>query len=142
MSKMAGGWWIFQECGWPSWLCLLLAALAFTLVVIAFGAALLGARTSLLLAWLALGFSLSPLGMGAAGVEVGRARVDRALSGPFVDTSQSERIRAEGYREAGSCVAVGGAFSALPLLLAAATLATAYALRRKPPVQAPSGRAG
>lgn len=129
---MARVWWAFQECGWPSWLSLLLATLAFAAVVAAFGAALLRTRASVLLAWLALAFALSPLGVGAAGVEIGRAKVDQVLSLPFTDASQRERIREEGHREAGSCLAVGGMFSVPPLLLAAVALATAYALRRKP----------
>ncbi|HET7539622.1 MAG TPA: hypothetical protein VFK05_07115 [Polyangiaceae bacterium] len=128
---MAKAWWAFQECGWPSWLCLLLTLLGFALAVAVFGAALLRARTSVLLGWMALGFALSPLAAGALGQESGRAKVDGVLSAPSIDATQRERIRLEGYREAQSCVAVGGALSTPPLLLAAAALVTAYALRRK-----------
>jgi hypothetical protein len=128
---MAGVWQLFQECGWPSWLSLLLGLLAFALSVTAFGVALSRSRVRVLLSWLALSVALLPFGVGAGGMELGRARVDRVLTLPFTDASQRERIRDEGYREAASCVAVGGAFSAPALFLALTALATAYALRRK-----------
>lgn len=69
--------------------------------------------------------------MGAVGMQLGRAKVDRVLSLPFTDASQRERIRELGYREAASCVAVGGGFSAAPLLFALSALLAAYALHRE-----------
>jgi hypothetical protein len=89
-------------------------------------------RARVLIAWLSLSVALLPLGVGAVGVQLGRSRVDQALRTPFVDTSQRERIREEGYREARSCVAVGGAFSAPPLLLSLLALALAHSLLRAP----------
>jgi hypothetical protein len=44
------------------------------------------------------------------------------IAGGFVDPSQLNGIREEGYRYAGSCVTVGVASTALPLLLAAISL--------------------
>jgi len=129
---MAGVWELYQECGWPSWLSLLAGLLAFALSVAAFGVALFRARARRALSWLALSVALLPFGVGALGMELGRARVDRMLSLPSaIDISQSERIREQGYQEAESCVAVGGALSAPPLLLALSALAMAYALRRQ-----------
>jgi hypothetical protein len=64
-------------------------------------------------------------------MQFGRAKVDRVLSLPFTDVSQRELLRELGYREAASCVAVGGAFSAPPLFFALVALACAYVLRRK-----------
>jgi len=137
---MARNWWAFQECGWPSWLSLLLSALAFAFSIAAFGLALLRAHAPVGMAWLAVGFALSPLGMGAMGEQIGRSRVDRVISGPFADASQRERIRAEGYREARSCVAVGSTLSVPSLLLASVALASAYALRRKRVLGESNGR--
>jgi hypothetical protein len=128
---MAGGWQLFQECGWPSWFSLFFGIGAFALSIVALGVALFRARLRTLLAWFALSVAILPAGSGALGMQLGRATVDRALSSPFVDASQRERIRELGYREAESCLAVGGACSAAPLLFALIALAVAYALHRK-----------
>ncbi|HYQ42059.1 MAG TPA: hypothetical protein VER11_08825 [Polyangiaceae bacterium] len=128
---MAGVWQLFQECGWPSWFSLLLGLGAFALSLTALVVALSRGRARTSLFWFALVVALLPIGVGAAGMQIGRARVDHVLSLPFTDASQRERIRELGYREAASCVAVGGAFSMPPLLIALSALAGAYALRRK-----------
>jgi len=101
------------------------------LSMIALGAALFRARAAVLLSWLALSVALLPAALGAIGMTIGRARMDRAIASGFVDPSQLARIREEGYREAGSCVAVGGAFTALPLCFAIAALAAAHSLRKR-----------
>lgn len=130
MSNMAGGWQTFQECEWPSWLALLLGIAGFGLSVVALVIALFRARARVPVAWLSLAVALVPSAVGAIGMQLGRAKVDEVLKTPFVDASQRERIREVGYAEAGSCVAVGGVFSAPALLIALSALACAYALRR------------
>lgn len=117
----------FQACGWPSWFSLLVALVAVAVATIALSNALLRAPRAVLLSWAALAVALLPVGVGAAGLVIGRSRVEGIISGGFVDPSQLVAIREQGYREAGSCVTVGVAMSALPLLLAAVALARAYA---------------
>ncbi|HYQ15383.1 MAG TPA: hypothetical protein VEQ58_06495 [Polyangiaceae bacterium] len=128
---MASGWHVLQECGWPSWISILAGLLAFALSAVALCLALLRRQRAILLAWLALALSLSPSGVGAGGMVIGRSRTDRIVDGGFADPSALERIREEGYREARSCLAVGSTVTVLPLLLAVSALAAAYALRRK-----------
>jgi hypothetical protein len=137
---MVSVWWAFQACGWWSWLSLLVALGALALAAVALIVALSRARAAVLLAWLALAVALLPVGVGAAGMAFGRSRVNQAVASGFVDPSQLERIREEGYREAGSCVTLGGTFTALPLLLAVAALAAAYALRPRAPGAGPDLR--
>ena len=121
----------FQACGWPSWLSLLVALGGLAFSTVALSAALLRAPRAALLSWAALAGALLPVGVGAAGMLIGRSRVERALASGFADPTQLAAIREEGYRYAGSCVTVGVAFTALPLLLAAVALAAAYALRAR-----------
>lgn len=64
-------------------------------------------------------------------MQIGRARIDQMLSWPSSDATQRERIREQGYRNAESCIAVGGTFSAPALFLALIGLVAGYALRRK-----------
>ncbi|HYQ01154.1 MAG TPA: hypothetical protein VER96_20930 [Polyangiaceae bacterium] len=130
---MAGAWQMFQECGWPSWLSLFFGIAGFWLSIVALVIALFRGRARVPLAWLALAVALVPAAVGALGMQLGRAKVDEVLKTPFVDASQRERIREVGYQEAGSCVAVGGVFSAPALLITLSALACAYALRRKDP---------
>jgi hypothetical protein len=131
-TAMATAWHMFQECGSFSWLCLLAGLLASALSVVAIGVALLRARIATLLAAVALGVALLPTAVGVVGRSIDRIKVDGAISGEGIDPEQRERIRVVGYREADSCVAIGGALTAVPLFLAAIALGTAYALRRKP----------
>ncbi len=129
---MATAWHLFQECGFFSWLCLLAGLVASALSVVAIGVALLRARFATLLAAIALGVALLPSGLGVVGRSLARIKVDGAIAGEGLDPDQRERIRVEGYREADSCVVVGGALTAVPVFLAVIALGTAYALRRKP----------
>ena len=118
----------FQECGWPSWLALLTALVGLAFSTAALSTALLRAPRAVLLSWVALAIALLPVGVGVAGLMIGRSRVDWAIAGGFADPTQLAAIREEGYRHAGSCVTVGVFFTALPLLLALVALAAAYVL--------------
>jgi hypothetical protein len=84
-----------------------------------------------LLAGVALGVALLPVGVGMVGRALGRVKANAALSSGGFDPEQRERVRVEGYSEANACVVVGGTLTALPFSLAVIALATAYALRRK-----------
>jgi hypothetical protein len=128
---VASAWHVFQECGFTSWLCLLAGLAAFALSVVAIVVALLGGRVAMLLAGAALGVALLPSGVGVVGRSLGRAKVNMAIAGEGLDPEQRERIRVEGYREADSCVVVGGVLTPVPLALAVIAFATAFARRRK-----------
>jgi hypothetical protein len=121
----------FQECGWPSWFSLLAALAGLAFSTAALSAALLRPRRALVLSWAAFAVALLPAGVGAAGLLIGRSRIERVIAGGFADPSQLAAIREEGYRSAGSCVTVGVAFTALPLLLAGLAIAAAYGLRAR-----------
>lgn len=118
-----------QACGWPGWLSFLVALGGVAFSTVALSRALLRASRAALLSWAALAAALLPVGVGAAGLLMGRSRVERLIADGLVDPSQLVAIREEAYRYAGSCVTVGVAFTALPLLLAALALAAAYALQ-------------
>lgn len=121
----------FQECGWPSWLSVLAAIVGLAFSTGALSAALLRARRAVPLSWAAVAVALLPAGSGVAGLVIGRSRIERVIAGGFVDPSELEAIRAEGYRCAGSCVTVGVALTALPVLLAVLAIGAAYALRAR-----------
>ena len=114
-----------------SWLCLLAGMLTSVCSVVAIVVAIARAKAAVLLAWLALAIALVPMGLGTLGMALGRTKVEQAIAGESIDPEMRERIRQEGYLEAGGCVEVGGALSAPPLLLATIALSAAYALRRK-----------
>lgn len=128
---MASVWHVFQACGWMSWLCLLAGILTSVFSVIAVVVAIARAKAAVLVAWVVLAIALVPVGLGAVGMVLGRSKVEQAIAGESIDPEMRERIRQEGYLEAGGCVQVGGALTAPPFLLAALALGTAYALRRK-----------
>lgn len=96
---------------------------------VALSAALLRAARARLLSWTALAVALLPVGVGAAGMMIGRSSVERAIESAFADPSQFVAIGEEGYRDAGACVTIGLALAAMPLLLAAGALVAAYAFR-------------
>jgi hypothetical protein len=120
----------FQACGSPSLLSLLVGLGGVAFSTVALIATLSQARRAVLLSWAALAIALLPAGVGAAGLLLGRAAIERAIASG-ADPSQLAAIREQGYRNAQSCITVGVAFTALPLLLAAVALVTAYAVRAR-----------
>lgn len=128
---MASIWRVFQQCGWPSWLSLLLGLCSLAFAAVALGAALFRARAAVLLSWSALALALLPAGVGTIGMALLRAKVDRLLAEEPLDPSQIVSLRREGYEEAAGCVTLGGALSGLPFVLAVIALPTAYTLRRR-----------
>jgi hypothetical protein len=129
---VASVWHVFQSCGWASWLCLLAGLLAVPLSLVALSVVLLRARVGKLLSWIALVICVLPFGIGIAGRQLGRSKIDMVISGPEIDPAFRGRIREEGYKEADQCVAVGGTLSTLPALLALCALLTAQFLPSKP----------
>lgn len=130
-GEMSSMWHVFQACGWSSYLCLLAALLAVLLGSIGIVVALTRTRAAVWLAWTACLVALSPAAAGAFGVMAGRSKTDQVIVGDFIDPEQRERIRTEGYQEAGGCAVVGGTLTLPPLLLAGVALVLAYSLRRK-----------
>ncbi len=128
---MPNVWMLFHQCGWPSWFSLALGLATSVFSAIVLGVALLRGRAAVLPSWLALAAAFFPVAAGALGMALFRTKVDRLLTSGSLDPSQIERLRAEGYDEAAGCVAIGGAFTALPLLLAGIALAVAYGSRRR-----------
>ena len=125
---MSGVWYVFQGCGAASWLVMLAAIIAMPLSMFAIALAIGRVRTAKLVAGIALIVALLPLGIGAAGMSFGRAKVDAVLASGAIDPTFRERIRVEGYKEADGCVLVGVGFGALPLIFAVAGVALTFAL--------------
>jgi hypothetical protein len=128
---VASVWYTFQACGYMSWLCLLASLVADVLGAVTIVVALMRVRWARPVSWLALAFALLPAGLGVIGMARGRAKVDEVLNSGAIDPSVIERIREEGYSEAGGCVSVGSTLSAAPLLMAVIALVLAHTLRRR-----------
>lgn len=127
---MQSVWAAFRDCGWASWLCLLLG-LAGTCAAIV-GVALLasnGRRGSAVVGGVAIALAVLALGSGVVGRQAGLGNMEEALAA-VNDPSMVLRIRAEGTQEANQCVFVGAGTGALPFLLGAMTLAIGFARKR------------
>ena len=127
---MANVWYVFQACGFASWLCLLAAIVAIPLTMLACGLALVRSRGAKILTGIAFAASLVPAGVGVLGMVAGRAKVDAVLESGAVDPSFRDRIRDEGYKEADGCVLVGAIAGGFPLVVS--LLAVALVLARPP----------
>ncbi len=118
----------FMQCGWPAWAVLALAAVGAMLGVVSMVLAIARRRG---LAFAASGATLAlaliVLAGGAAGRAMGRSMTDEVLA--LVDTAHREEIRAAGYGEAESCVAVAYPGAAVPGLLGVVGLIVAAVLR-------------
>jgi hypothetical protein len=88
---MADAWYVFQACGFASWLVLLLAMLTTGLSMVALVVVLARSRASRLIARIVFLASLLPLTAGAYGRTLGRSKVDSVLQGGMVDPAYSER---------------------------------------------------
>ena len=114
---MADACYVFQACGFASWLVLFLAMLTTGLSMVALVVVLARSRASRIIARIAFLASLLPLTAGAYGRTSGRSKVDSVLRSGMIEPAYSERIRVEGYREADGCVLVGAVAGAFPLFL-------------------------
>lgn len=121
---------MFRECGWPAFAVLGLAILSVLFAMVALGVAIAKPRLGVVLGGVALAVSCSVPGMGAGGTMLGRSTVDDAVSGASIAPDQRERIRAEGYQEAGQCTSLGLSFGALPGVLSLAALGLGGLRRR------------
>ena len=128
---MANVWYVFQSCGFASWLVLLVTIIAIPFTLLAVALAIARVRSAKLIALLALVASFLPVGLGAFGMFLGRSRVDTVLQSGAIDPTFVERIRIEGYKEADGCVTLGLGAGAFPMLVAFVAVALAVALARK-----------
>ncbi|MBI3206996.1 MAG: hypothetical protein HYZ29_35995 [Myxococcales bacterium] len=124
---------MFRECGWPAFAVLGLGVLSVLLAMVALGVAIARPRVGLVLGCVALAVSCSVPGVGVGGTTLGKSTVDAALSGASVAPEQRERIRAQGYQEAGQCTSLGVGFGALPWVLSVAAVAVGGLRRRAQP---------
>lgn len=122
----------FRECGWSSYVSLLLGVLgslgALAGLVLVFSAE---RKSAPALALLALLFGGMSLGAGFLGAAHGRSTVDNVLAA--VDESMREQVRVVGYAEASQCVNVATRTSAAPLLLGGLVLGAALLLKKSRP---------
>jgi hypothetical protein len=130
---MQVAWAAFRDCGWASWLCLLIG-FAGT------GAGIVGVGLLACVAWrrgasaigvVALALGVLALGSGLLGRQTGLGNTEAALASAGIDPSQMMRIRAEGAREANQCVFIGAGTGAVPFVLGAITVGIGLALRRE-----------
>jgi len=95
-----------QACGSASWIAMLAAMVTIPLAALSLAFVIGRVRAATLLVGIAFVASFIPLGIGAFGMTLGRARVDSVLEGDFTP-QQEERIRTVGYAEADGCMRVG-----------------------------------
>jgi hypothetical protein len=123
----------FRECGWASFLCVLIGMMG--VVVGLVGVVLLATKArngAWIVGTVALALGVLSLGAGLLGRATGLARTEAALSGASVDASMKERIRAQGMEEANQCISVGAAAGALPFVMGALAVGIGLAVRKKP----------
>ncbi|HVR21398.1 MAG TPA: hypothetical protein VMS65_16910 [Polyangiaceae bacterium] len=125
---MADVWYVFQACGAASWLVMLVAIIAIPLSMLAVALTIGRVRAAKVVAGLAFIVALLPVGIGAVGMSLGRAKVDAILESGVVDPTLRERLRIEGYKEADGCGLVGIGFGAFPLVISLAAIALAFVL--------------
>ena len=104
-----------RDCGWPAYLCILIGlvgALVGLLGVVL--AATKRAGAARLLGGVAIAIGLGTVGAGFVGRAMGERATESVLE--EVPAESKDIIRAEGHKEAGQCVNVGGYAAALPLL--------------------------
>jgi hypothetical protein len=128
---MGGAWTTFRECGAGSWLVLLVSLFAMLGAGVAIVIAAMRARVAKAIAFVALAFALGPPAVGVLARAYAMQRVEAALSSGYVDASQAARIRVVGEEEANGCVSVGLVFGVLPIALAGAAVAMAFALKAR-----------
>jgi disulfide bond formation protein DsbB len=128
---MHASWMAFRECGWPSFLCLLIALIG--LGVGFLGVILLLTRSrnaAAILGVVAIVLGVATLGAGFIGRQRGLALSEAAVSDTSFDPSQRARILAMGEAEATQCIKVGSVMGALPFLLGALAAAVGLATRK------------
>ncbi len=133
-GRMHSAFEVFKDCGWPAWICVLLAAGGLTGGFV--GLVFLATRARSV-AWIpgaiALVLGGSAVGMGLVGQQWGLSRMEEALTSAKgqIDPSQEQRIREQGGIEAGHCVNVGVGAGALPFLMGGLAVAIGLTLRKK-----------
>ena len=125
-------WMAVRECGWPAFVAIFvgLVGLAVGVVALVLAATSKG-RGGALAGLAAVVLAVACAGVGALGVWRGRAVVGAVLGSEAIDPEMKERIREQGYKEAGQCLNVGLVDAAAPLLLGIIALGVTFARRRE-----------
>ncbi len=137
---MSNVWLAFRDCGSTSYVMVMLTAIAMmdavAAAVVVFGsnARQLGIMLSAITVCLGVGI----FGVGEYGQFSGRASLEHVLEQGDIDPDQTERIRAEGIKEAAQCVSIGLGGSALPLLFGLVLLVTAVTKKEEPGPRRPT----
>lgn len=122
----------FKECGWPAFGILFVAGVGFTISIVGLVVSLTQKpRPGMLVSIVGLVISLLAIGIGPLGAMHGRTITDEAIAGVAVEPGVRERIRAQGYQEAGQCIKIGFVVGALPTVLALLGIAAGAAGARK-----------
>ena len=121
----------FKECGWASFVCLLIGGVGLATGFVSVLLATRARNVAAIVGMVAMALGLASLGAGILGRQRGLAVSEAAASTLNVDASQKERIRAQGEIEASQCVKVGGASGALPFVLGTLAAAVGFAARKK-----------
>ncbi len=121
---------MFRNCGWAAFGVLGVGMLATLLGVVALALAINKPRGGILLGIVALAMSLGAPGVGVLGMIQGQHVTDAAVSGASIDPAFKEKIRLQGYEEAGQCLPVGASMGVLPLIVAGIAIAVG-AMRKK-----------
>ncbi len=131
---MASAWMAFRECGTMAYVALFFGAIGFGIGLAAAVVAVIAkGRAGMYVGAVGMLFGVASLAAGAGGMLMGRSTIDRALADESVDPTMRERIRVEGYHEAGQCIAVGGANAATPLVLGSLAIFVAFVRKRPQP---------
>jgi len=122
----------FCDCGWASFVILLVTALGLLLGLIAL---ILGAMRK---GWTAAGLAIVVVclamldgAVGVGGMLYGRNMVEGAVSGVSIDPAQKKRIMEQGYSEAQTCVTAGALNGGLLLVIGLAGIGLGLALKKK-----------
>jgi hypothetical protein len=120
---------MIRACGPTGYVLVALSALAFALAATALALSALRWKHAQLGAALALVVSLAPFIAGIVGTLRGRQAVDRAVAGVAAQPGMRLRLQRQGYFEVQRCTRAGMTLGALPVVLGAAAMLLALALR-------------
>ena len=122
----------FCDCGWASFVILLVTVLGLLLGVVAL---VLGAMRT---GWVGAGIAIAVVclglvdgAVGVGGMLHGRSRVEAAVSGASLDPTLKRRIMDQGYQEAQTCATAGALNGATLAVFGLAGIGLAMALRKK-----------
>jgi hypothetical protein len=130
---MSSIWLSFRDCGSTSFVILLLTVVALmdavAAAIVVFGSK--ARQLGIMLSAITVCLGVAVFGAGEYGQFSGRATTEQALRNGDIDPDMIERIREEGYKEAGQCVTLGIGGSALPLIFGIVLLTSAVMKKKE-----------